>query len=51
MFNYSEFGEENYDAEYTDIIDYQDVIRSVLNSVDISMICNSVGVGTVFQPG
>ena len=35
MFNYSEFGEENYDAEYTDIIDYQDVIRSVLNSVDI----------------
>lgn len=35
MFNYDEFGEENYEAEYTDTIDYQDVIRSVLDSVDM----------------
>lgn len=36
MFNYVEFGEENYEEEYTDTIDYQDVIRSVLDLVDSS---------------
>ena len=54
MFNYSEFGEENYDAEYTDIIDYQDVIRSVLNSVDIYIYIWYVTLlasGQFFSPG
>ena len=35
MFDYLEFGEENYKSEYTDTINYQDVIRSVLDSVDM----------------
>lgn len=35
MFDYLEFGEENYESEYTDTINYQDVIRSVLDSVDM----------------
>ena len=35
MFDYLEFGEENYESEYTDTINHQDVIRSVLDSVDM----------------